>query len=63
MALGIVDTEMNSNLTKEDLDNIKEDIPSGYIMTPDEASDAALKLLDMPEYFTGEVVKLDGAWI
>ena len=63
LALSIVDTEMNSNLTKEDLDNIKEDIPSGYIMTPDEAADAALKLLNMPEYFTGEVVKLDGAWI
>ena len=28
----------------------------------EEAAEAALRLLDMPEYFNGEVVRLDGCW-
>ena len=62
LALGIVDTEMNSHLSSEDIADIKEEIPSGYILSPDEAASAVIKLLEMPDYFTGEIVKLDGAW-
>ena len=61
-ALGIVDTEMNSNLSPEDKSYIIEEIPAGYIMTADEAARSIMSLIDMPPYFTGEVVKIDGGW-
>lgn len=61
-ALGIADTDMNSHLTPEDKSDIIEDIPAGYIMSPDEAGRAVIKLLEMPDYFTGEIIKLDGGW-
>ena len=61
-ALGIVDTEMNSQLTTEDKVYIIEEIPAGYIMSAEEAACAVMSLIDMPPYFTGEIVKIDGGW-
>ena len=63
LALGIVDTTMNSHLTKEDIDNICEDIPIGRMLQPEEVGDTVTKLLQMPAYLTGEVITIDGGWI
>lgn len=62
-ALGIVDTDMNRNLSESDKAEIAEDIPAGYISSPEEIADALFKLLEMPKYFTGEIVRLDGSWM
>jgi 3-oxoacyl-[acyl-carrier protein] reductase len=63
LALGIVDTTMNSHLTKEDIDNICENIPIGRMLQPEEVGDTVTKLLQMPVYLTGEVITIDGGWI
>ena len=63
LALGIVDTRMNSHLSETETAEIRSQIPAGYIVSPEEAAEAALQLLRMPEYFNGEVVKMDGGWI
>ena len=63
LAPGMVDTRMNSRLTQAETDEIREQIPAGYIASPEEVARAVLNLLDMPPYFTGQVVKLDGAWL
>ena len=62
VAPGIIDTEMNAHLSPEELEEIREDIPAGYIVSADEIADAVIKLLEMPPYFTGEIVKIDGGW-
>ena len=62
LALGIVDTRMNAHLSDAEMDEIRDQIPAGYILAPEEAADAAFRLLEMPEYFNGEVVRLDGCW-
>ena len=62
VALGIVDTEMNANLSPEEKEKIRQEIPAGYIASPEEAAEAILKLLEMPEYLSGEVIRLDGSW-
>lgn len=62
LALGMVDTRMNAHLSDAEIAEIKEQIPAGYILSPEEAADAAFRLLEMPEYFNGEVVRLDGCW-
>ncbi|MBO7664055.1 MAG: SDR family NAD(P)-dependent oxidoreductase [Clostridia bacterium] len=62
-ALGIVDTEMNRHLSDAEKAEICDQIPAGYIVSPEEAAQALLKLLTMPEYFNGEIVRLDGCWL
>ena len=62
LAPGIVDTRMNSHLSETENAEILSQIPAGYIVSPEEVAEAALRLLEMPEYFNGEVVRLDGCW-
>ena len=63
VALGIIGTRMNARLTENETAEIREQIPAGYIASPEEAAQAMLRLLDMPEYFNGEIVRFDGCWI
>ena len=62
IALGMVDTRMNARLSAEETADIVSQIPAGYVLSPEEAAEAALRLLEMPPYFTGETVRLDGGW-
>ncbi len=63
IAFGIVDTDMNGHLTEEDKEMVVEEVPYGAMATPKEAAEAIYKMYEMPDYFTGEVLKFDGAWI
>lgn len=63
IAFGIVDTDMNGHLTEEDKKMVVEEVPYGAMATPKEAAEAIYKMYEMPDYFTGEVLKFDGAWI
>ena len=63
IALGIIGTRMNAHLTKTETAEICDQIPAGYIASPEDAAQAMLRLLDMPEYFNGEIVRFDGCWI
>ncbi len=62
LAPGIVNTRMNAHLSENETAEIRSQIPAGYIVSPEEVAEAALRLLEMPEYFNGEVVRLDGVW-
>ena len=62
LAPGIVDTRMNDPLSAAEKADLVSQIPAGYIVSPEETADAAFRLLNMPEYFNGEVVRLDGCW-
>ena len=63
LAPGMVDTRMNSHLSPEETDAIRDQIPAGTVASPEETARAVLRLLEMPPYFTGQVVKFDGAWL
>lgn len=63
IACGLIDTQMNAHLSEDDLDALKEEIPAGRAGSPDEVAQAILSLLNMPSYFTGQIVTLDGGWI
>jgi len=63
IAPGIIDTRMNANLSENEKAEIRSQIPAGYIASPEEVAQAMLRLLEMPEYFTGEIVRFDGGWI
>lgn len=63
IALGAIDTEMNSHLSQEEKEELENEIPYGKMAAPEEAAAFIKGILNMPPYFTGEVVKFDGAWI
>ncbi len=62
IACGIIDTEMNSSLTQEDIQAIIEEIPANRLGYPSEVADLALLLACAPAYLTGQIITLDGGW-
>lgn len=62
-AFGCIDTTMNGHLTEEDRTALCEEIPMGRMGTPAEAGEFLYRLSRMPEYFTGQIVTMDGGWI
>ena len=63
IACGAVDTSMNSCFSKEDLDDLCNEIPIGRMATPDEVAQLVSHIIEAPSYLTGEVIKMDGGWI
>ncbi len=62
IACGIVDTAMNHCLPPEDLEALKEEIPSDRLGTPEEAARLILQIAEAPEYMTGQIITMDGGW-
>ena len=64
IAPGLIDTEMNSELTEESVAELIREIPLGRIGRPDDVVNAALFLSsDNASYITGEVLSVNGGWI
>ena len=62
IAPGIIDTDMNKNLTLQELDNIKNEIPLERIgRTIDIAK--CIEWLIEDDYTTGQVISINGGWI
>ena len=64
IACGVIDTDMNrKHLSREDLEELSEEIPMGRMGDAKEVADLCLKISEGPEYLTGQVITLDGGWI
>ena len=61
IAPGIIETEMNKDLSGEDLREITNQIPLGRIAKPEEIA-KSIKWLIEDEYVTGQVISVDGGW-
>ena len=62
IAPGIIDTNMNKNLSKEEIDNIKNEIPLGKIGLPSSIANCVKWLIE-DDYTTGEIISINGGWI
>ena len=62
IAPGIIDTDMNKNLSQEDIDNIKNEIPLEKIGRTIDIS-RCVDWLIKDEYTTGQVISVNGGWI
>lgn len=62
IAPGIIDTEMNKNLTVDDIEELKKEIPLGKIGN---ALDIVkcIKWLIQDEYTTGQIISINGGWV
>ena len=63
IACGAIDTEMNHFLSKEERDQLIDEIPACRLGTPEEVGRLALQLAGKHSYLTGQIITLDGGWI
>lgn len=61
-AFGMIETDMNSHFSSEDLSLIRSEIPADRIGSPEEAADLILQLAQSPTYLTGQIITMDGGW-
>ena len=70
-AAGLVKAEKQSAMieileplfTEEEKQALVEEIPADRMGTAQEAGELVVKLLDSPDYLTGQVITMDGGWI
>ena len=62
IAPGIIDTSMNSHLSKEELQEIKQEIPLERIGNPNAIS-KCIKWLIEDDYTTGQIISVNGGWL
>ena len=63
IACGMIDTDMNAHLSSEEKEAIIDDIPFCKMGTPEDVASLVNSLLSGPDYLTGQIIRLDGAWI
>lgn len=61
IAPGIIDTDMNKNLSKEDIEQIKEEIPLNKIGNARDIAKCAKWLIE-DSYTTGQIINVNGGW-
>ncbi len=61
IAPGIVNTDMNKQLAKEELEELKKEIPLGRIAEPDEIVKSVTWLIE-DEYISGQIIAVNGGW-
>ena len=62
IAPGAIDTDMNSNLSKEDKKALEEETPLGRIGKPEDIA-KTIKWLVEDEFTTGQVISPNGGWV
>lgn len=62
IAPGIIDTEMNNDLTKEEINEIKEEIPLEKIGNTKDIEKCVEWLIE-DRYTTGQIISINGGWV
>lgn len=62
VACGVMDTAMNSSLSPEELETLREEIPADRLGDPAEAAELILQVAEAPAYMTGQIITIDGGW-
>ena len=61
---GVIDTDMNKNLTKEDIEQLKTDTPLGVIGKTEDVVNTILFLAsDSSKFITGQIIGVNGGYI
>lgn len=61
IAPGIIDTDMNKDLTSDEKKSIISEIPLEKIGTPDDIAECVLFLVKS-NYITGQIIQINGGW-
>ncbi len=63
VAPGVINTDMNSNLSPEDRIRLIDEIPADRMGTPEDVAELIFSLAESNSYLTGQIIGLDGGWI
>jgi len=64
IAPGIIDTDMISSFSEQEISEMTKEIPCGRIGAPDDVANVALFLAsDLASYITGEVINVSGGYV
>lgn len=62
IAPGDIETDMNANLSKEELNELKEETPLGRIGKPEDVA-KCVKWLVEDNFTTGQIISVNGGWV
>lgn len=62
IACGLIDTDMNSHFSQEEIESIIDEIPADRIGRPEEVAELVIKLSEGNKYLTGQIIGFDGGW-
>lgn len=62
VACGLIDTDMNSHFSDDEINSIIEEIPADRIGRPEEVASLVLQICTENSYLTGQIIGLDGGW-
>ena len=60
---GVVDTDMNGQLSDDEKAELAEEIPVGRFCKPEEIAQTVLSIINAPFYMTGQIIGVDGGYI
>lgn len=63
VSFGTIDTRMNDCFSPEEKAALAEEIPAGRFGTAKEAASLIWQLLCSPDYLTGQIIRMDGAYL
>ncbi len=63
VACGAIDTEMNRDLSDDELLQLIREIPADRLGRADEVARLVYQLTHKNEYLTGQIINLDGGWM
>lgn len=63
ISCGVIDTQMNSCFTENELTALEEDIPIGRLGKPEEVAQLVFDIANTTSYLTGQIIRLDGGYI
>ena len=63
ISCGVIDTDMNKHLSKDEMAALIEEIPANRMGTPREVATLVLQLIDSPKYLTGQIITMDGGFL
>lgn len=63
IACGVIDTDMNKCFSKEDMQNLIDEIPADRLGKTEEVARLVLQICTGNEYLTGQIITMDGGWI
>ena len=62
IAPGVIDTDMNSNLSEEEIKELENETPLGRIGKPQDIAKCVEWLIE-DKFTTGQVISVNGGWI
>lgn len=63
IACGVIDTDMNNCFSDDEKLDLAESIPVGRFGKPEEIAEIVYRIIDAPEYLTGQIITVDGGFI